>query len=195
MSCGHALAESTGCSMRGKVGLRWHRWLAPFMAQPGKEATPLNSPHSLLFRLHADAHGTSAQAAVSKKPCGLRAKPTCSEGIMGASSMRTAWFTPKTCHKTTSSPSRLLSIAESQMMCVPSSEVQSDKRLEHDGRCTTVGVRWLEHGASADLAHSSTSLHKNTCRPQSTRPAHRGSTAVAGWESRRRGIAPPAGRA
>ena len=41
-------------------------------------------------------HGTSVHGAASKKPQGLSAKETCSAGMMGQSSVRTQWVTPKT---------------------------------------------------------------------------------------------------
>lgn len=67
----------------------------------------MGTPCSLLLRLRP--MGMSSDGLASKKPNGLRKKPTCSAGMTGQSSMRGMWVTPKECHSTQSASTRLRS--------------------------------------------------------------------------------------
>ena len=82
-------------------------FLLVWALEPQLGQAAMGTPCSLLLMLRP--MGISREGLASKKPKGLRKKPTCSAGMTGQSSIRGMCVTPKECHRTQSASTRLRS--------------------------------------------------------------------------------------
>lgn len=93
-------------------------FLLVWALEPQLGQAAMGTPCSLLLMLRPI--GMSRDGLASKKPKGLRKKPTCSAGMTGQSSIRGMCVTPKECHRTQSASTRLRSCVSNECPVMPS---------------------------------------------------------------------------